>query len=141
MTRFFAGFVGAALLSACASTANVARVDSVEVSGASAQGAARGRTEAATGFCDKGDVERPMRRRAEDFGACYEEQLERHPTLSGRVDAAWTLGKDGRVVEVETTGLKEVGACVANVIRSIRFRPPLIGCERISRYPFLFELP
>jgi hypothetical protein len=33
-----------------------------------------------------------------------------------------------------------IGACVATVIKSIRFKPPLIGCEVISDYPFVFKL-
>ena len=82
----------------------------------------------------------PVQRRHLAIGACYEEQLKNHPKLEGRVDVSWTIGKDGRVTQVATEGLKEVGACVAAVIKSIRFRPPLIGCGDISDYPFVFKL-
>jgi len=90
------------------------------------------------GFCAKEDVERPIRRNLREIQACYEDELVLHPELSGRVDASWTLAKDGRVKEVVTTGLKELGACIAEVIRDIRFVPPNVGCEVVSRYPFVF---
>ena len=92
-----------------------------------------------TGFCPREHVEVPVQREHVAFGECYEEQLKQDPRLAGRVDASWTIGPDGRVTRVETVGLQEVGACVARVIKSIRFSPPLIGCEDISDYPFVFQ--
>ena len=82
----------------------------------------------------------PVRRRAEDIQVCYEAQLKNLPGLSGRVDTTWVIGKDGRVSRVVTTGPEVLGACVAKVIKSIRFQPPLIGCEVVSDYPFVFHL-
>ena len=61
-------------------------------------------------------------------------------TLVGGCGTVSIAAKDGRVTQVATSGLKDVGACVATVIKSIRFKPPLIGCEVISDYPFVFKL-
>ncbi|MBR57320.1 MAG: hypothetical protein CMH54_04600 [Myxococcales bacterium] len=93
------------------------------------------------GFYAKEDVEGPIRRRSEEFRACYEDQLIFNPKLKGRVEASWTIGTDGSVTEISTTGLKKVGACVAEVIQTIQFRPPYGVPQRIARYPFVFNLP
>jgi hypothetical protein len=146
MTRFIAFFAVATLLGGCATISTATKDDADVVSGLPVEGATKrsdkAHVKAATslGFCAREDVERPVQLRAGDIRACYEEQLKHRPNLSGRVEATWTIGKDGRASKVVTTGLKEVGACVATVIKSIRFRPPEIGCELISQYPFVFEL-
>ena len=146
MTRFIAFFAVATLLGGCGTISTATKDDTDVVSGLPVEKATKSsgktHTKAATspGFCAKEDVQRPVNLRAGDIRACYEEQLKHRPNLSGRVEVTWTIGKDGRVSEVATTGLKEVGACVATVIKSIRFRPPEIGCELISDYPFVFQL-
>jgi len=146
MGRFIALIAAATLLGGCGAVSNAAKDDATVVSGDPIEKEPKGRatipTRAATlpGFCAKEDVERPVRGRVGDIRACYEAQLTHRPRLEGRVDVMWTIGKDGRVVKVATTGLKEVGACVATVIKSIRFRPPEIGCEVVSNYPFVFAL-
>jgi hypothetical protein len=147
MTRFIAFLTAATLLAGCGTTKAIStKDDSDMVPGLAVENAIKSsekppvNTSRSRGFCAKEWVERPVEARVEDFRACYEEELKAHPKLSGRVDASWTIGKDGRVVKVATTGLKEVGACIAAVIKSIRFRPPLIGCEDVSRFPFVFKL-
>lgn len=142
VTRLIAFFAVATLVGGCGATSSTAWEDSD--GGPVQRGTERSvetHAEAASvsGFCDKYEVVLPVRRRAGDIGACYEERLKDHPRLSGRVEATWTLGKDGRVSSVATTGPEQLGACVATVIKSIRFRPPGIGCEVISRYPFVFH--
>ena len=132
MTRFIAFFTVATLLGGCGTT-SVAVENATKSSGTTHIRTTRG-------FYAKEDVVRPVNLRARDIRACYEEQLIHHPKLTGRVDATWTIGKDGRVTEVATTGLEKVGACVATVIKSIRFRPPYGVCEVISDYPFVFKL-
>jgi len=91
------------------------------------------------GFCPKANVREPIRARADDIRACYEQELGVCPDLQGRVDVAWSLDKHGRVNRIETNGLKKVGACVAEVIKSIRFPPPLVGCEIVGCFPFVFN--
>ena len=146
MTRFIACFAAATLLGGCGTISIAAKDDADVVSALAVEKTTKSRgkthTKAATspGFCPKEHVVVPVERRHVAIGACYEEQLKNHPKLAGRVDVTWTIGKDGRVTQVATEGLEDVGACVAKVIKSIRFRPPLIGCEIISDYPFVFKL-
>jgi len=91
-------------------------------------------------FCPSEDVKLPVRERVADLRACYEAELDECPTLAGWVDVGWTIGKDGRVTDIRTAGLKKVGDCIASVIKSIRFPRPLIGCEEVHRWPFVFRL-
>jgi len=145
MRRFSGLFVAAILLGGCGATSLTTTDGSDQVSGTSVEGGAdRGEQKldgvsGSSGFCDKNDVEYPVRRHADDIRACFEEQLKQNPGLSGRVDTTWTLGKDGRVTRVEATGPAPLRLCVTTVIKSIRFRPPLIGCEVIADYPFVFK--
>ena len=55
-----------------------------------------------SGFCPKENVVQPIAARTGDIQACYEKQLKRRRKLAGRVELSWTLGRDGRVVVVET---------------------------------------
>ena len=88
-------------------------------------------------FCPKEAIEVPMWRHVRDFQVCYEKALTAHPSLEGRVDAIFSVGKDGRAFEVSTQGLPTVGACIADVIRSVEF-PWRHGCDRV-RWPFVFS--
>jgi len=145
MRRFSGFFVVAILMGGCGATSMTTTDDPDEVSEVPVERGTESGVQTqievpgGSGFCDKHDVVLPVRRRAEDIQVCYEAQLKNLPGLSGRVDTTWVIGKDGRVSRVVTTGPEVLGACVAKVIKSIRFRPPLIGCEVISDYPFVFH--
>jgi hypothetical protein len=52
---------------------------------------------------------------------CYRDALADDPTLSGRLDLTFTIGPDGRVGSVSTSGLDAVGPCVARLARSWSF--------------------
>ena len=145
MTRCMVFFAAATLVGACATTSNV-RTDTPEIVPTPAveeikKAAPKARTSRNGGFYAKEDVEGPIKRRAEDIRICYEDQLIFHPKLTGRMFVTWTIGNDGRVTEVATKGLKEVGPCVAQVIMSIRFTPPYGVPQVVSDYPFVFNLP
>jgi len=142
MERFIAFITVATLLGGCGTTSIPAKDDSAVTSGLPVKscGPPEARPANIRAFCPKGALEEPVQLRSEDIRACYEMQLKDQPGLSGKVDVSWTIGTDGRVCKISTTGLKEVGACVAKVIQSIQFQPPGIGCEVISKYPFVFNL-
>jgi hypothetical protein len=91
------------------------------------------------GFCPKENVVQPIAARTEDIQGCYEKQLKRHRKLAGTVELSWTLGKDGRVATIESTGLEEVAPCIKDVMRSIAFPPPNHGCETVSGMKFAFQ--
>ena len=135
MRRWMMGLLLVTLSGGCGVTSSVARDENP----AEATAPSVVEAEAPRGFCDKNEVRYPVEARSADIRACYEEQLKRVPGLSGRVETSWRLGEDGRVIEVTTTGPEELAACVAAVIRSIAFRPPPLGCEVVTGYPFLFS--
>lgn len=91
------------------------------------------------GFCPKEHVVQPIAARSVDIQACYEKKLKRHRKLAGTVELSWTLGKDGRVATIESTGLEEVAPCIKDVLRSIAFPPPNHGCETVSGMKFTFQ--
>jgi len=93
----------------------------------------------ARGFCPKENVVQPIDARLEDIRLCYEKQLKRRRKLAGTVRLSWTLGRDGRIATIESTGLEEVAPCIEDVLRSIAFPPPNIGCETVSDMPFVFQ--
>ena len=91
------------------------------------------------GFCPNENVVQPIVARTEDIQACYENQLKRRRKLSGTVELSWTLGRDGRIETIESTGLEEVAPCIKDLMRSIAFPPPNHGCETVSGMKFVFE--
>ena len=91
------------------------------------------------GFCPKENVEQPIAARTEDIQECYAKQLKRRRKLSGTVELSWTLGRDGRIETIESTGLEEVAPCIKDVMRSIAFPRPNYGCETVSGMKFVFQ--
>lgn len=75
---------------------------------------------------------------------CYGKAHDEHRAFQGTINAAFTIGSNGRV-----SGLKAVGTptsaamasletCVANAIRRIEFPKPVGGAVNVV-YPFRFE--
>ncbi len=88
-------------------------------------------------FCPKEAINIPMRKQISSFRACYEKEFAKNPTLEGRVDSHFSVNKDGKAIDVSTTGLPRVGACIADVIRNIQFEWRH-GCHNI-KWPFVFK--
>lgn len=97
----------------------------------------------ATGGADAIDVARVeslVRGQLGGITSCYERALRNNPTLSGRVDARFTLSDSGRASVVEARGLSEapeVGSCIAGAIRRLAFPPPAGGTGAFT-FPFTF---
>jgi len=72
---------------------------------------------------------------------CYEEELRRRPTLSGRVVIGFTIGTDGAVSgawAVERTLPRDVAGCMVRAVRRIPFPEP--PSEPVTlHYPFSFQ--
>ena len=132
-TAWIAFFAAATLLAGCAGSIK----DRVENKTAEADEETISKT--SDGFYAKDDIERPIRQRSDDIRACYEAQLEKHPGLAGRLDLSWTIAKDGGVTELTTKGMSDVAPCVAEIIKSIRFRPPYGTTQKVTDYPFVFK--
>lgn len=73
--------------------------------------------------------------------SCYEEQLIRDPSLSGKVELAWTVDVDGSVSTIDvaenTTGNEDLADCMARRVKRMQFPE---GEEPVSvSYPFTFN--
>lgn len=82
-----------------------------------------------------------MRTHARPLRQCYEAARKRKPHLRGKVVVAFDVGKEGRVSAVRARGLDSgVAACVARVIRGIRFAAvPNGGAIKVT-YPIHFPI-
>jgi len=72
-------------------------------------------------------VGRVVRGNTGGIRACYERELTRNPTLSGRLELRFVIGVDGRTTEVTTTGLAgapAVTSCIAGRVRGLVFPMP-----------------
>jgi len=75
---------------------------------------------------------------------CYENQLQKIPTLEGTVVVAWNIEKDGRVTGARlaqsTMNNEAVEGCIVRQVAHWRFPAP---AERtvVGGYPFVFKNP
>jgi outer membrane biosynthesis protein TonB len=73
---------------------------------------------------------------------CYEAELLRDPTLSGKVTTKFTILESGTVTGVRaienTTGNGQLAACVGGIIGRMRFRSGPEGGSVDFSYPFVF---
>ncbi len=85
-------------------------------------------------------IRRQIRVHLREIQACYAKALVKEPTLQGRVVATFTIGKTGAVTASTAEGLPAIDACIAGVIRTIKFppAPPSKGSINVS-YPFVFH--
>ncbi len=74
---------------------------------------------------------------------CYEKELNKVPTLFGKIAINFTISKTGQVstskVERSTMQSEAVEACVASTIKKIRFPAPKGGGIVVVTYPFVFK--
>jgi TonB family protein len=93
------------------------------------------------GVCDRGAITRAIRFRKRSIQACYERELKRDHTLSGRIVVYFTITASGRPKDVtileNTTGNDALARCIRRVIARIRF-PRCEGGEVSVSYPFVF---
>lgn len=94
-----------------------------------------------TGYCDKSSIEQVVRRRADAFRACYEEQLQTHPSNEGKITVRWTISTDGTVQDAKilqsSIGNNTIDNCVLRSIRVMRFKHEDGTC--IVQWPFVFS--
>lgn len=85
-----------------------------------------------------GEVLRTIRPHTREVRACYTRRLAEKPRLTGKVTAAFEVGPDGAVTSASATGMDErVAACIADVIRGLRFPAPAAGTAKVT-FPFVF---
>ncbi|MEM9073012.1 MAG: AgmX/PglI C-terminal domain-containing protein [Myxococcota bacterium] len=88
-------------------------------------------------------VQRVIRRHHRVVRACYEEALQRTPTLEGRVNLSFTISPTGQVraAEIREDTLRDpaVARCLADAALTWRFPAPMGGGSVVVNYPFLFQ--
>jgi hypothetical protein len=95
-----------------------------------------------SGFCKQKDILRVVNRRKGGIQFCYEKELARNPSLSGKVTMGWAIGLDGKafrvVVQGSTLRSKTVEGCMRRNISRWRFPKPEGGMCQV-RFPFVFS--
>ncbi|MDX2019195.1 MAG: AgmX/PglI C-terminal domain-containing protein [Deltaproteobacteria bacterium] len=73
---------------------------------------------------------------------CYEKELQRKPSLEGKVELYWMIRATGEVERVKiatsTMGDAEVEACMQRQVKNWQF-PKATAPTIVQRYPFLFK--
>jgi hypothetical protein len=74
---------------------------------------------------------------------CFEAALRKWPTLEGVVVVRFVIGSDGSIrtseVMESTVSPKEVGCCIANGIRRLRFEPSPDGKPACVQVPYALQ--
>lgn len=94
------------------------------------------------GKLDSNAISRVIKRRQSAIQRCYEREIKKNPSASGKVIIAFTIGTAGRVTNSKAVNDSVgggVGACVANQISRMRFPRPK-GGEVIVKKAFVFEV-
>ncbi len=94
-----------------------------------------------TGRCQPAPIQRVVRTHASSIRYCYEVEVQRQPSLKGRVEVTWRIDSNGNVrsVRVGRSSLRNrrVEGCITRQVRRWRFPKPEEG-ECMVTYPFLF---
>lgn len=96
-----------------------------------------------SGDFDSAAVVRMIKTRIKAIQRCYENELRRNPSLSGKVVVEFTIQTTGSVTgaksSTNTTGDPAVAACVVSTISRFRFNDPApVGGSVSFSYPFVF---
>lgn len=95
-----------------------------------------------TGSIDREAIRRVIRDNRKLFENCYNQALRRNSDSYGKVEIKWHIEERGRatnsVVKSNTVGDKQMGECLARVIRGLTFpEPPPDQIAEVT-YPFVF---
>jgi len=96
-----------------------------------------------SGEFDSALVQRQIKQRLKSITRCYESELRKNPSLSGKVTVTFTIQERGNVTDARatenTTGSPAVADCVTRTISRFRFNPGPDGGSVTFRYPFVFQ--
>ncbi|HUU00998.1 MAG TPA: AgmX/PglI C-terminal domain-containing protein [Myxococcota bacterium] len=88
-------------------------------------------------------VRRVVRKNTNAVKYCYEKELIKNPSLSGKVVVNFIIAADGRVqqarIESSTIGSKQVEKCIIYAVRRFKFPKPKGGGVVNVNYPFIFK--
>jgi hypothetical protein len=93
------------------------------------------------GYLSPEQINRVVRANAAAIRYCYEMEVQRQPSLRGRIEIQWRINLQGSVttarVENSTMHNASVEGCIVRQIRRWRFDQP-DGGEVVVSYPFIF---
>jgi len=96
-----------------------------------------------SGEFDAALVQQQIKLRLKSITRCYESELRKNPSLSGKVTIMFTIQERGNVTDARasenTTGSSAVADCVTRTISRFRFNPGPDGGSVTFRYPFVFQ--
>ncbi len=99
-------------------------------------------TAQAEGGLTRDQINRVVRAHAAAIRYCYEKELQRQPSLSGKVELYWVIRANGNVdrtkIAASTLGNREVEGCMERQVKNWQF--PRSDSETIVQsYPFFFK--
>jgi hypothetical protein len=93
------------------------------------------------GALDRSFIDEVIKRHLNGIRYCYQRELQKNPTLAGKVVQRFAIGRDGRVTgaytKASSLGSRVVEECIENRIWRIRF--PEAHGQVIVTYPFIFS--
>lgn len=101
-------------------------------------------TTTVVGGLDREVIAQVIRRNQNQIRMCYERELQKDPSLAGRVAVTFTIGGNGAVTEAvvqedDVGAGGAVGRCITQRIRRWRFPEPKGGGQVIVNYPWTFR--
>lgn len=95
------------------------------------------------GNIDKAQIEKVIRDNLTQIRYCYSRELNKNPSLAGKIVVRFTISADGSVptssVKDSTMGNSIVEDCISKRVMSLRFPEPRGGGSAIVTYPFIFK--
>jgi len=92
------------------------------------------------GDLDKALIRQAIKQHMSAITACYEKALPNSPGIAGRLLVQFFIERDGTVSHSSASGIDPVvDACVADVIKGIKFPAPRGGGGVQVNYPFNFQ--
>jgi hypothetical protein len=94
------------------------------------------------GSLDKDIIRRVIRRNINQIKYCYDSELQKDPSLAGRVRIKFVIDQNGGVISslpVGTGVSNAVDVCVASKIKQLSFPTPEGGGIVEVTYPFIFQ--
>jgi TonB family protein len=95
------------------------------------------------GGLDRDVIARVIQRHQSEIKFCYEAELQRDPSLGGKVAVAWTIDPGGSVSEAAVSessmGSAAVERCILDRLRRWRFPEPRGGGVVAVTFPWIFK--
>lgn len=91
------------------------------------------------------DIQAMVAARRDEARACYDAGQKKNPKLEGDLDVKWVIDPEGNVTDAAVDASRssildeEVGKCVVEVIKKLRFAKSEKGFESRVHYPFNFH--